>query len=113
MTFNGNVANSASISWDGSECTTEYLPESIMCRCPVISNHYTGIVRDYSRIEIVANKSSTQLNWPFVFIVIPLVLLGLIGLPLAVCFDMAGRDLVFDLNNKIGLNPPDEIEKEL
>jgi hypothetical protein len=65
------------------------------------------------RIEIVVNKSNTQLNWPFIFIVIPLVLIGLIGLPLAVCFDMAGRDLVFDLNNKMGLNPPDEIEKEL
>ena len=50
---------------------------------------------------------------PFIFIVIPLVLLGLVGLPLAVFFYVIGRNLVFELNVKMGLNPPDEIEKEL
>ena len=50
---------------------------------------------------------------PFIFIVIPLVMLGLVGLPLAVFFDVIGRNLVFELNVKMGLNPPDEIEKEL
>ena len=51
MTFNGNVADSN--SWDGSVCTTEYLPDSIICRCPTINNHYIGIIRDKSRIQIV------------------------------------------------------------
>lgn len=113
MSFNGNLEVLGTARWKQNTCRTEVNDDpkqgvpTLNCYCETLSNHYVGLITDKNRVFEILIPSRSAYEERFLFVLVPLVLIGLCCPCLAMRWDKNDIDKLEEDPYQITM--PDEI----